>query len=85
MDFQIGRLHPLLVHLPIGVLLLAFLFEVLSRMRPYKKLRFAIRPALGIGTLAALASVVTGLYLADLGAYDERILRDVAERGDRFR
>lgn len=75
MDFQIGRLHPLLVHLPIGILLLAFLFEVLSRVRPYKKLRFAIRPALGIGTLAALASVVTGLYLADLGAYDERILR----------
>ncbi|HQQ96334.1 MAG TPA: hypothetical protein PLX35_03685 [Cyclobacteriaceae bacterium] len=75
MDFQIGRLHPLLVHLPIGILLLAFLFEVLSRTRPFKKLRFAIRPALGIGTLAALASVVTGLYLADLGAYDERILR----------
>jgi len=75
MEFQIGRLHPLLVHLPIGILLLAFLFEVLSRIRPYRKLRFAIRPALGIGTLAALVSVITGLYLADLGAYDERILR----------
>ncbi len=75
MDFQPGRLHPLLVHLPIGILLLAFLFEVLSRIRPYRKLRFAIRPALGIGTLAALLSVITGLYLAEQGAYDERILR----------
>jgi uncharacterized membrane protein len=75
MDFQPGKFHPLVVHLPIGILLLAFLFEVLSRTKPYRKLRFAVRPALGIGTFTALIAVVTGLYLADTGAYDERLLR----------
>ena len=48
MEF-IGRLHPLVVHLPIGILLIAFIFEVLSRFRGYKKLKgrdgFRIRVA----------------------------------------
>jgi uncharacterized membrane protein len=34
----IGRLHPLLVHLPIGILLLAILLEALSMRRNYSGL-----------------------------------------------
>jgi len=75
MDIHLGRLHPLLVHLPIGILLLAFLFELLSRFKGYKKVKSVVRPALGWGALAAVFSAVTGYWLASEGGYDDRLLR----------
>lgn len=43
-DFEIliGRLHPLVVHLPIGILLLVALFEWLSKQEKYAVLRPAV-------------------------------------------
>jgi len=69
-----GRLHPLLVHLPIGILLLAALFEFLSYFPRYRKLRGAVQTALLWGALSALASVLSGLNLAQDGGYDDRLL-----------
>jgi uncharacterized membrane protein len=69
-----GRLHPLLVHLPIGILLLAALFEFLSYFRRYRKLRGAVQTALLWGALSALASVLSGFILAQDGGYDDRLL-----------
>jgi uncharacterized membrane protein len=69
-----GRLHPLVVHFPIGVLFVAFFFECLSHLRSYRKLRAAVRPALLVGVLCAILSVVTGLYLSEEGGYDDELL-----------
>ncbi|MEO5979149.1 MAG: DUF2231 domain-containing protein [Chryseolinea sp.] len=69
-----GRLHPLIVHLPIGILLLAALFEVLSYFKNYRSLRQAVAPTLLIGALFAVLAAATGYVLAQEGGYDDRIL-----------
>ncbi|MBX2895254.1 MAG: hypothetical protein KF763_07420 [Cyclobacteriaceae bacterium] len=74
MEF-IGRLHPLLVHLPIGILLLVVLFEWLPFRKPYKSLRRSIRFILWLGFLAALFSVITGLLLKENGEYDPQSIK----------
>lgn len=69
-----GRFHPLLVHLPIGSLVLAFLFDALSLIKSYRRLAIAVQPALMFGALSATLSVVTGLCLAEEGGYDNDTL-----------
>jgi uncharacterized membrane protein len=69
-----GRFHPLLVHLPIGILFLAFVFEFASYFPKFKKLRQAIQPALFVGALFAIAAVVSGLILSREGGYEDRLL-----------
>lgn len=69
-----GRFHPLVVHLPIGILLLAFFFEALSLLRSYRKLRVAVQPSLLLGSVFAILSVLTGLMLSREGGYDDETL-----------
>jgi len=64
----------LLVHLPIGILLLAFIFEFFSYFSKYKKLRQAVQPALFWGALFAIASAGSGYFLSQEGGYDDRLL-----------
>jgi uncharacterized membrane protein len=76
MDFitaLLGRLHPLLVHLPIGILFLAFIFECLSLKEKYNGLKKAVQPALLFGTLFAIAAAITGFFLRQEGGYEEDI------------
>ena len=68
-----GRFHPLLVHLPIGILFLAFLFECLSVRERYKMLKIAVQPALFWGTVFAIASAISGYFLRQEGGYEESI------------
>ena len=70
----IGRFHPLLVHLPIGILFLAFFFEFASYFPPFKKLRQAVQPSLFLGALFSIAAVISGLLLSREGGYDDRLL-----------
>lgn len=70
----IGRLHPVLVHLPIGILLLAALFYFLSRKEKFAVLRPAIRIALFWGALSAVASCISGLLLSRSDDYDEQLV-----------
>jgi uncharacterized membrane protein len=70
----IGRLHPLVVHLPIGILLMAFLLEVLSRFRGYKKLKASVNITVAIGTASALMACVSGWILSQEGGYDENLV-----------
>lgn len=69
-----GRFHPLLVHFPIGILILAFLFECLSRVKAYRALRAAIPPSLLLGSLFAVASAISGYFLSDEGGYEDNLL-----------
>lgn len=63
----VGRFHPLLVHLPIGFLLLAVVLE----WWPSDKLRPAIRVSWVLGALSAVAAAVCGWLLAtEAGAGD---------------
>lgn len=71
-----GRFHPLLVHLPIGILFLAFLFECLSFKDRYKRLGKAVQPALFWGSAFAIAAAITGFFLRQEGGYEE----DIADR-----
>lgn len=70
----VGRMHPLLVHLPIGILLLAVLFEWLAYFKRYRVLRRSISAMLFFGAAASTLSVITGLSLASSGAYDDRLI-----------
>ncbi len=71
---NIGRLHPLLVHLPIGILVLAFLMELYFRKKAsgteYKLITFA----LAIAALTTVLSVGSGWLLGEDGGYDETLL-----------
>ncbi len=71
-DFSLffGRFHPLVVHLPIGILIVAGLLEVLSR-RPSLRGRYdtGILALLYIGVWSSILAVIVGLYLAQGGGY----------------
>src|SRR5579872_3005509 len=70
----VGRLHPLLVHLPVGILLLAIFLEVLS-MRPASAgLKVAADLSLLIGVIFAALSCVTGFLLSQSADYDESLV-----------
>jgi mono/diheme cytochrome c family protein/uncharacterized membrane protein len=70
----IGRLHPVLVHLPIGILLIAGLFQLLALKPKYAGLHAATSIALFWGMIAAIASCISGYLLSQSGDYDEGLV-----------
>lgn len=70
----IGRWHPVLVHLPIGILLIAVILEFLGRRPRYSAVRQGVGPALFLGMLSAVASCVAGYCLSLSGGYEDRTL-----------
>jgi uncharacterized membrane protein len=69
-----GTLHPLIVHLPIGILLLNALLVVLSKREKFAHLSTAIPLILLLGAISAVAACVTGWILSQNGGYTERVL-----------
>ena len=69
-----GRFHPSIVHLPIGLLLLAALMEWFSRRPKYKSLQSAIVFVLLCGAISAGAAVICGWLLASEGGYHDSTL-----------
>lgn len=69
-----GRLHPLIVHLPIGCLLLAVLFDILSYTRRYASLKPAVPLTLLAGFAAAVLACIFGYLLSAGGDYDRTTL-----------
>lgn len=71
-----GKFHPLLVHLPIGFFLLAFVLKIYSFWRQ-KEVVDAILPAILIlSILASVFSSVTGYLLSQSGEYDVEMVND---------
>lgn len=68
-DF-IGRFHPLLVHLPIGILLMAVFMHWYSYRKRREDMAPAVRFSLLLGALAAVASCISGWLLAGSGDYE---------------
>ncbi len=73
LDFA-GHLHPVLVHLPIGILLLACFFQLISVREKYSNLQPAISITLFWGMISAIASCITGYILSNSGDYDEDLV-----------
>ncbi len=69
----IGHLHPVLVHLPIGILLLACLFIWQSRKDKYENLQPVINTILFWGMISAIFSCITGYLLSQSGEYDSEL------------
>ncbi|MCW5515847.1 c-type cytochrome domain-containing protein [Muriicola sp. Z0-33] len=67
----IGRFHPLIVHLPIGFLLLAILIEWYQGSKAKKKNNSFIRVGWLLGALSAIAAAICGWLLAASGNYPE--------------
>lgn len=70
----IGHFHPVLVHLPIGILLLAVVLQWLSQKEKYAVIQPAVSIAYLLGFVGAVFSCITGLALANDGGYDEETL-----------
>lgn len=70
----IGRFHPVFVHLPIGFLLLAFLFEICSRFKRFENLGSAVPFTLLLGVASAIVAAVTGYLLSLDGGYGEDLI-----------
>ena len=70
----IGHLHPALVHLPIGILLLAAVLQLLSLRPKYASLHAAASIALFWGMITAILSCISGYLLSQTGDYDEELV-----------
>ena len=66
----IGHFHPILVHLPIGILLFAIVLQLLSKWEKFDQLANALPFAYLLGAISAVFSCLTGLALANNGDYD---------------
>lgn len=70
----IGRFHPVLVHLPIGILLIGILLQWLSAFSKYNISLDVVKIVLLIGTFTAILSCITGYLLSGSGDYDEDLV-----------
>jgi uncharacterized membrane protein len=70
----IGHFHPVIVHLPIGILLLALVFEFLSRREKFDGLKTAVPLSFLLGTLSAAGACLTGYLLSQSGEYEAETL-----------
>jgi uncharacterized membrane protein/mono/diheme cytochrome c family protein len=70
----IGHFHPVLVHLPIGILLVAVLFYFLSKKEKFKSLHVAVGISLFLGMISAIASSISGYLLSATDDYDEQMI-----------
>jgi len=66
----LGRLHPMVVHLPIGFILLAVAFELLSYSPKFRHLKSAVSITLLLGFIAATSACVLGYLLSLSGDYN---------------
>jgi uncharacterized membrane protein len=69
----IGHLHPLFVHLPVGILLLGIVVLWLSYNEKYKVLKPAIPVIFFIGMVMAVCSCITGYLLSLNDDYDKTL------------
>lgn len=70
----IGRFHPVLVHLPIGILLLACFFQILTINNRFTVLQPAIPVMFFWGVIGAVLSCISGYMLSLSGDYDGQLV-----------
>lgn len=70
----LGRFHPLVVHLPIGILMVAYVMEIASKLERFKNIKPAIPFVLGIGILTGILALLTGWVMPKEGDFNERLI-----------
>lgn len=70
----LGRFHPLMVHLPIGFLLLAVIAQLVTRQPKFLPLKPFLKYIWGLGAISAALAVLFGYLLSLSGDYDEDTL-----------
>ena len=70
----LGHFHPLLVHLPLGILLIGLVLQWMSRKNKYASLIPAIPVILLAGSFTAFASCITGYLLSISDDYDKSLV-----------
>jgi uncharacterized membrane protein/mono/diheme cytochrome c family protein len=70
----IGHFHPVLVHLPIGILVLGGLFHLLSVSNRYTFLRPAVGIIYLLGAAGAIVSCISGYLLSQTSDYDANLV-----------
>jgi uncharacterized membrane protein len=71
----LGHLHPLLVHLPIGLIILLAILELLARSRSFKLANSNAGVILALAVPAAAVTVVCGWLLSQAGGYQDKLLQ----------
>jgi uncharacterized membrane protein len=69
-----GHFHPVVVHLPIGMLMIAAILEYIARKKNLSVLQPAITPILWWGMITAVISCIFGYLLSTSGEYNEDTL-----------
>ncbi len=69
----IGHLHPLIVHVPIGIFIFSFVISILPKAK-WDTLESAIKIALVIGIITSLSACIAGYLLAQSGDYDPALV-----------
>jgi hypothetical protein len=70
----LGRFHPVLVHLPIGGLILVGMLEVLAKVPRFKGVAQNNRLILAVVAAAAITAALLGWMLSQAGGYDPQLL-----------
>ena len=70
-----GRLHVLLVHLPIGLIVLLALLEALARTPRFRQVNVNVGVILGIAVPLSILTALCGWLLSLGGGYQERLLQ----------
>lgn len=70
----LGRLHPLIVHFPIALLIIALVLELFSLKRKNQEMRLPINIVLIVGTLSAIVAAIFGLLLKAQDDYGGSLL-----------
>ncbi len=69
-----GHFHPVLVHLPIGILIIGIVLEIININRNANDLRKATNIVFLWGAISAIISCIAGYYLMQTGGYDENTI-----------
>ena len=69
-----GRFHPLILHLPIGFLILGYLMEWVDRRQSPRNMEKAVGYAVKLGMWSAIVAAVSGYLLSLDGGYQEQLL-----------
>jgi uncharacterized membrane protein/flagellar biosynthesis/type III secretory pathway chaperone len=70
----LGHFHPVLVHLPIGFLLIGLLLQWLSHKKKYASIKPAIAIIFLWGTITAIVTSITGYLLSISDDYDKYLV-----------
>ena len=72
--FFLGRFHPIILHLPIGALMVLLLMEIINKFRPKLNLDAACKILLWFSVFSIIPTITLGFLLASSGSYDDELL-----------